>query len=401
MKKQFVKRFIALFMSITLVLVSCAFGTTALESDMDNLFADMEYDNEFYVTQTESIRVYNEMLEAFAEETSTTYSLNSQTAEETYPEYYGGAYIDDNGELVVLVTEMTNPVNSKVRQATDYSSQVSTELCDVSYNEMCYVIDFLTDKMEELRKEGVVIESIRDDIINGNVVITIVNLTYEKEQEIRKIIDCNFLEFENSTGINDEATNVSGGYRITSSTGYSTACFAATRNGQTGLVVSGHAFPSVGKVAYYNGVKIGEVSKTAYKNNSKADASFVHATGNVTITAVLKNGGHIMSGSMLDPPVNSTVYMYGTESGLTSGKITSINVSIKAEDGTTFIAQCLANYASQDGDSGAPILYYEGNYGGKTYYTIRGIHRSSTYAGKSFSPYKNIVDELGITCIVG
>lgn len=401
MKKQFVKRFIALFMSITLVLVSCAFGTTALESDMNNLFADMEYDNEFYVTQTESIRVYNEMLEAFAEETNITYSLSSQTTEESYPEYYGGAYIDDNGELVVLVTEITNSINSKVRQATDYSPQVSTELCEVSYNEMCYVIDFLTDKMDELRNQGVVIESIRDDIINGNVVIAIVNLTYEKEQAIRKMIDCDFLKFENSTGFNDEATNVSGGYRLARGTHYSTASFAATLNGKNGLVVSGHGFPSVGNAAYYNGVKIGEVSKTAYKNNSKADASFVPATGNVTITAVLKNGGHIMSGSMLDPPVNSTVYMYGAKSGLTSGKITSINYTSNYKDGTVIVKQCLATYSSQDGDSGAPILYYEGNYGGKTYYTIRGIHTGSASSGKVFSSYKNIVDELGITCILG
>lgn len=182
MKKKFVRRIIALILSTTLIFVSCVFSTTAIETDIDNLFTNMEYDNEFYITQTESVRIYNEMLEAFAEENSTVYSLMSETTEETYPEYYGGAYIDEKGELVVLVTEMTNSVNAEVQQVTNDSSQVSTELCEVSYNEMCYVIDYLTEKIDALRNQGIIIESISDDIMNGNVTVSIVNLTEEKEK---------------------------------------------------------------------------------------------------------------------------------------------------------------------------------------------------------------------------
>lgn len=404
MKKQFAKRFTALFMSITLVLVSCAFGVTALENDMDSLFDDMEYDNEFYITQTESIRVYNEMLEAFAEENSTTYSLNSQTSDETYPEYYGGAYIDDNGELVVLVTEMTSAVSSKVRQATDNSSQVSTELCEVSYNEMCYVIDFLTNKMEELRNQGVVIDSISDNIMKGNVTVSIIDLNHNKEKLVREYIDCEFIEFVNSSGAESTASTVGGGYGIASDTGTSTAGFAAedTYYGVTGIVVVSHIFQDFGDDAYYNGEYIGFVWESGYENNSTADASFIKQDGDVNITAVLKNNGRVFGGWTSELPVNATFSMYGNVSKLQSGRITSTNTSVLYNSlNITFTKQCSATYYSQNGDSGAPILYYEGNYGGKTCYTICGIQSgyNRSLGVSYFSPYKNIVNELGITCI--
>ena len=398
MKKIYIKRMIASLLSMILILSSCAFSTTALENDIDNIFANIEYDNEFYITQNESVKVYNEMLEAFSRESNQTYSLSSKNTGQNYPEYYGGAFVDDNGELVVLVTEITNSVNKEIYQVTDGSSQVSTELCEVSYNEMCYVIDLLTDKIDILRKQGIIIESISDDIMNGNVTVSVVDLNIEKEEIIRKLIDCDFLEFENSKGFVDEES-VGGGYGITSSSGSSTAGFAATLNGKKGLVVAGHAFPTVGKIAYYNGSQIGKVTVTSYKNNSTADAAFIPATGNVSITAILKNNGHIMSGSTIDTPVNTTVYMFGNKSNLQSGKILSTNVTTTNKEGIVFTKQCTANYSSQSGDSGAPVLFYEGNFGGKSCYTILGIHKGSSSSCKTFSPYKNIVNELGISCI--
>ncbi len=94
--------------------------------------------------------------------------------------------------------------------------------------------------------------------------------------------------------------------------------------------------------------------------------------------------------------------MYGNVSKLQSGKITNINASVYYDElNITFTKQCSATYYSQKGDSGAPILYYEGNYGGKTCYTICGIQSGyNRELGVSyFSPYKNIVNELGITCM--
>lgn len=404
MKKKFVRRIIALILSTTLIFVSCVFSTTAIETDIDNLFTNMEYDNEFYITQTESVRIYNEMLEAFAEENSTVYSLMSETTEETYPEYYGGAYIDENGELVVLVTEMTNSVNAEVQQVTNDSSQVSTELCEVSYNEMCYVIDFLTDRMEMLRNQGVVIDSICDNIMDGKVIVSIIDLNQSKEEVVREYIDCEFLEFVNSDGMESTANSVGGGYGIASDNGTSTAGFAAVyQSGETvGLVAAGHAFQNFGDKAYYNGEYIGFVWETAYYDGSTADAAFITPDSDVEITGILKNGGHVFGGFTTVYPVNSTIYMYGNVSKLQSGKITSTSSSVYYNElDITFKKQCVATYSSQKGDSGAPILFFDGNYGGKSYYVICGVQSgyNKTKGVSFYSPYGNIVNELGITCV--
>ncbi len=404
MKKLYIKRMIASLLSMILLLSSCAFSTTALENDIDNIFANMEYDNEFYITQNESVKVYNEMLEAFSRESNQTYSLSSKNTGQNYPEYYGGAYIDEKGELVVLVTEKTNTINSKVRQATGSSSIVTTELCNVSYNEMCYVIDFLSDKIDVLESQGVTIDTIGDDIMNGKVVISIVDWNYEKEEKVRDLIDCDFLSFVNSKGAENTSSTVGGGYGISSDSGTSTAGFAATysNGGAVGLVVAGHAFPNFGDYAYYNGNYIGFVWETACYYESTADVSFITPDSDVNITAVLKNNGRVMSGSTLDIPVNTTVYMYGNRSSLQSGKVTATNMTISySNSGCRFKKQVRATYSSQAGDSGAPILFYDGNYDGNSCYLIYGIHSGhNTSLGVSyFSPYKNIVNELGISCV--
>lgn len=96
-------------------------------------------------------------------------------------------------------------------------------------------------------------------------------------------------------------------------------------------------------------------------------------------------------------PVNTFVSMYGAKSGLQTGKIVSNNYNFGYQN--SCMKQCKADYFTRDGDSGAPILFYEGNYGGKTRYTLLGINKGSNAGCGVFTPYKNIVKELGVTCI--
>lgn len=91
--------------------------------------------------------------------------------------------------------------------------------------------------------------------------------------------------------------------------------------------------------------------------------------------------------------------MYGAFSGLTSGMITSTNATIN--DGTyTFKNMGQATYSLQNGDSGAPILFYDGNYGGVSRYSLVGIHEGQGGNARFFSKYAKIVDELGISAII-
>lgn len=54
---------------------------------------------QFYRTQSASVKKYNKMLEKITVNSGARGSLRR------YEESYGGSYIDENGELVVLLTE--------------------------------------------------------------------------------------------------------------------------------------------------------------------------------------------------------------------------------------------------------------------------------------------------------
>lgn len=197
-------------------------------------------------------------------------------------------------------------------------------------------------------------------------------------------------------------TNIGGGYGIKNEGYVSTLCFSARRNGAQGFVVAGHAGDVVGETFTYNGVSIGTVTRTAFKDRSTADAAFVQANSNVTPTNILKNNGAIWA-AQNSMPVNTTVYIYGNTSKLQSGTITSTNVAGRGPDGIRMISQYGASYSATGGDSGAPVLYYEGNYGGQSKYSLVGLHSASdtTTSVSIFSPYGNIVNELQVSCITG
>ena len=56
---------------------------------------------EFYRTQAESIRQYNQLLDKFSLKNRST------SGKAVYDDCFGGAYLNDNGELVVLLTGNT------------------------------------------------------------------------------------------------------------------------------------------------------------------------------------------------------------------------------------------------------------------------------------------------------
>ncbi len=152
------------------------------------------------------------------------------------------------------------------------------------------------------------------------------------------------------------------------------------------------------EVSYANSV-IGTVTESIYRYGSTVDAAFVTARG-VTLSNRILNGGVIWAASTNVFPENTAVSMYGSTSRLQTGKIITNNYNdIEVKSGMN-LGQ--ADYSSVKGDSGGPVLFYEGNYGGETKYTLLGIHNGrGKNGGAIFTHYKNIVNELGVTCLTG
>lgn len=140
---------------------------------------------------------------------------------------------------------------------------------------------------------------------------------------------------------------------------------------------------------------VGIVSKVSYKNRMTADASFVNLTTGNTISSEVVNGYRIVS-ARTDKIPEGTVVMYGQETGLSTGKIIKYEENGFYDDENEYFFQnfAIADYKSAPGDSGGPVLVYNGG----SSYSLIGIHSCGDgYA--LFSPYKNIVDELGVTCV--
>ena len=391
---------------VCIVLMLCCLLKNSASAEKIILQEPTDYSREFYLTQAQSVETYNDILRNFVLQSDSAVGrtvINDEEDDEIrYPDYYGGAYIEEaTGELIVMITEDSEYIYENINMCTD--GEFKYEICDVSYNEMTEIIEKLSEQIEYFDDLGIEITSIQDDILGGVVQVGVNELTERKADIITEVIGCDFLQFvegENET----EVAVAGGGHGIVSTNNgaSSTIGFAATRGGVEGWVIAGHAVNAIGEGINIHGTAlIGTAVATAYRNDSTADAAFIRSNGfHIPTNALARTGCYILGASTLDFPVNTVVYMLGNVSGLTSGRITSTNATTRPSDDIILLNQTRATYASVGGDSGAPILFYDGNFGGKISYTLLGIHHGTGASGKYFSKYSEIVEQLGVRCIV-
>lgn len=402
------KRFVTMILSVIMLLsigVTPVFAaseteTHAQQDALEAYFLEL-HSNEFYITQMESIKTYNQLLQSMEMYAMT----NSSSADSQYWDYYGGAYIDDQtGKLVVLVTDLSSFTLNKMRTFSRNGDSIQFQLCDTPYNQILNAIEILSENIEYLESQGVYIDSIRDDVLNNCVVVDMQELNPSKIAIVKTVADYDFLHFKNSEGITlDVSVEAGTGIYNVNTNMLSTLGFAATLDGEPGFVVSGHSAKTIGDEFATDAeeLTIGTVIATAWRNKSTADAAFVQAARRITPTNELASGsGNIWGTTSYRLPANTTISMLGQESGLTSGKLQSYSVTSNHASGITIYDQWCATYSSDGGDSGAPIMLYEGKYD-VSRYTLLGIHsgRNTKSNVSYFTPYQNIVDELGIEFI--
>ena len=325
-----------------------------------------------------------------------------------YPDYYGGAYIDQQtGELVVLIVgdeEEQFAAQAQIASLTSEDESLRYQLCEVSYNKILSVIENVRENHAMLVAEGVVIDAVFDDILQGKVSVSVRNLNEDKEMLIRAVVNSDILCIENSETV-DQEERVGAGYGITSldNGGNSTLSFAAKRNGVKGFVIAGHAGDKENEEFVIAGTStsIGKVTKTAYYNGTTADAAFVTAGSGVTPSYIMKTGDHIYDVGTDELAVNTAIVVYGAATGDESfDTIKSTAGFIYYPEDNCMINRCWrASYTSQAGDSGAPVMVNTGEYDSCIQYRLYGVHNGASGSYKYITPYSRIVDELNISCI--
>lgn len=302
----------------------------------------------------EATNGYSKLFESFG--------LEGLTAIPSYPQAYGGAYIDDNGNLVVqYVGNKASGFHSRndLQEITSLTS-LTTEQVEFSYNELVsannaigeYIVNNQDSALEPKQipvsssfKGGIFKSAI--DAKNNAVIVWLEDISDSNIEAFRKtIFDAPFLKFMLASKERPtlETTYKSGDGWI----GGGSIGFPATYNSYTGLVTANHA--SSAGTNYINGQAYG----TRELNSSLRDYAFIRQTDSTdTVTRGLYDTTKTLaSGSYVYVVQGSTVGRTGRATGYSTGVVTSISVYV-AGIGSDLIE---TNCGSDGGDSGGPYF---------------------------------------------
>ncbi|SKA70689.1 hypothetical protein SAMN02745111_02081 [Eubacterium uniforme] len=312
---------------------------------------------------------------------------------------YAGAYIDDNDELVVMLTKKVDDVLA-VNVLEDVKK---IKYVEYTYKELDDVKKIIINKMDKYNY----INSVGIDEKNNVVEVGFISLSNKYFDEFKKnVIDSDCVKISKESKITGEKKKLRSGemihYRDKDS---QPACgsigFRARSRSVFGTI---NGFVTAGHVGYKVGLKIyaderqekqiGKVHIT--QQSGKIDAAFVELTNSnydLARQVKYKNEKGDTVGVKLNcvpnnPIEGQIVYKSGAKTYLTSGKVKKKSTTIKIDD-IKYNDVAVAKYKSAPGDSGGVI--YEPFFAMKEPYCPVGIHAAS---GGVFIKIQNILDKF-------
>lgn len=153
--------------------------------------------------------------------------------------------------------------------------------------------------------------------------------------------------------------------------------YRVKRNGQEGFITAGHVASAGTYITYENGFgsTIGKCEVSVYSGS--VDAAFVKATNaSYALTNTINGTNNVLSTTISEPGEGTMINKCGARTGLTSGKIISINATYSIGN-SIFTNLVSAEYNSDGGDSGCVVYSYVSSTGVR--YTL-GIHKGRNNA---------------------
>lgn len=266
--------------------------------------------SDYSIKEEKSLKAYNDLLQSFREsEVMLADNVEMQEDRYDYPENYAGAYINDDGKLVIKVSDnalSTGTGNMKNIQGKVNKDDVEYEYAEHSYNELLEVYNIVSDYMvnedmqDEVKKN---ISVVRINEVENRVDVTLNDVTEESVVLFReRVCSSSLIHFQKvKEEAKTEATkDLDLGSCIVSGVGRQGSigfrCKAKDANGNytiKGFVTAGHmtkAGESImipGTIIYDNYTTIGKTTKSINANGGKVDAAFVQIT-NSNYEATLK-----------------------------------------------------------------------------------------------------------------
>jgi len=399
-KNQFSKKFFSLLVVSVLVFNICfsVFAdTTKTNGDLVKEEIEESQDlssfHEKAKKQEKAVNEYNKLMNSI-------HDSNKRSSDEAFPEYYGGAFIDENDDLVVLVTTKEKSGKEKVKEATE-NSDTKIKEAKHSYNDLLKIqtkVEKTYTSLYKKNNEDVEIKSILDDITGiyiddkGNqVVVQIKELSVEKEELFNKLFgNSELIVFEDGFTYSDTAIDWRPGRKIYSDTGYLSTGYSAYSYNSSGskiygFVTAGHSF-SNGDEVYTSSSRSSVLGICrSSKNSGSVDAAFIEITSSTyenSNKVYYSDSSGAGSGVTLKAGEYTTsvaqgekVYKAGAKTYLTEGTVLSSSHS-ETFSGKVFTDLLKASTLNLGGDSGGvAYIYHNGNY------VVCGTMKGSNHSG--------------------
>lgn len=266
-----------------------------------------------------------------------------------YPDYYGGSYIDNDGNLVVYV----KADNETIKQRTNLLSSLANSN-DIKYKQADYSYNILNSIMNKLNEYK--LNNNNNNIANNfnsyyisdienAVIVNLEDINEEKINEFKKnVVESPAIIFKKASGENIDQISVNCGEKITSSRGSASLGYKAKIGTTVGFFTAGHA-AYVGDIVKHDGTDIGECTKSQY--GGTVDAAFFKVNSSTTITNIINGTSNTLSTQISEPGVGTTINFNGQYTKK-SGKILSTNYSMSI-DGSTFTNLTQVDIITQSG----------------------------------------------------
>lgn len=320
-----------------------------------------------------------------------------------YPSHYGGAYINDEGNLVICVTEDSQEIREEYYRISG-ADKLEFKQVKYSLNEL-YEIAMSANRYAEStgkipKPETSILRQRENRVelcISEQTLKECSNqLSGEEKIYVNDFEYKDAVDFKVSGELVLEASAGGPGYGIntkSSSGSVGSIGYLAHRNNngveETGFVTAGHTIPMVSsnRIVYNsNGERIGICTftngqftengdvQTSYTGNS--DVAFVKLDDNATIGGKIYGTSYYqdISVNYVIPAEGSQIYKSGVMTGVTSGRVYSLYYNNDNDYlSGPVVKRILATYSSNQGDSGGIIYTVSG---GKA--RVVGIHQGTT-----------------------
>ena len=313
-----------------------------------------------------------------------TYLVSSLPGE-AYPSYYAGAYINQNHDLVIMLTDTRKSTINKI-DSTICAERVTYRKAQYSYSCLIECMDNLMQHFKNAN-DSIIRYAYIDDFSN-RVIVGLIDSSDSTKQALTSIITdvgcIKCIVCEDPVQIKEESSYTHRtqfwGYHVsTSSLSEYSYAVTATRNNVPGFITAGHAaytgetsYTNVGNQTYTIG------ACTASYNGVYTDSAFVQTNTGVNLQSSLPtfNGTLNLSTNIAIVVPGSTVYFTAFSTQHAFGTVITTSYMLTLGNDVYFADMIISNYGSTGGDSGG--LVYTSN--STTAYPV-AIHKGEISTG--------------------